>query len=266
MWELWTNGKFPRVHGPNTPERGMWRFRSTGGYIFRWVGIYLNAEVRGLPTDNRQRARPGLFIRPIQISVGLSECNCIVRSTTCSLIRLIKPTCFLSSIHSLTTFGVDHTVDIFNTDMAPFDTYSFEVYVFVIEPNTNTSVPIVTFAASEAPDNFIISSKEAKVTTNYTYDSGTGPTTIGVDTREASIAVSRTKFSKGLTIGFLLVNWTLSTGSIYIFLVVIFKGEINETVFLFPVTVILTIPALRNLYVGSPPFGIYIGKSWALRS
>jgi len=35
------------------------------------------------------------------------------------------------------------------------------------------------------------------------------------------------------------------------------EGEIG--VALLPITVILSIPAIRNLYVGSPPLGIYLG-------
>ena len=170
-------------------------------------------------------------------------------------------------MYSLTVFDVEHGVDFFNSDMAPFDSYSFSVFVFVIDKDTNTSVPIATFAAGEAPDNFVISSSELLATSSYTYDSGTGLTTIGVDSRVVSIAAKRTVFARGLTMCFLLVNWTLSIGSIYIMFIVVFrKQKINDAVFVLPVTIILTIPTLRSLYAGSPPFGIYIGMSEALRS
>ena len=170
-------------------------------------------------------------------------------------------------MYSLTAFDVDHGVDFFNTDMAPFDSYSFDVFVFAIEKNTNTSVPIATFAASEAPDNFIISSIDVETTSSYTYDSGTANTTVEVDARVASIVARRTLFARGLTMCFLIVNWALTVGSIYIMFTVIFSREgIDDTALLLPVTIILTIPALRSLYAGSPPFGIYIGKSRALGS
>ena len=59
----------------------------------------------------------------------------------------------------------------------------------------------------------------------------------------------------------LLINWALTIGSIYITFVVIFgKEKIDLAVLVLPVTIILTIPALRALYIGSPPYGIYIGK------
>ena len=161
-------------------------------------------------------------------------------------------------MRSSAVFDADYGGDFVNADMASFDAYSFQVFVFVIERVTNMSVPIVTFAASEAPDNFIISSDWVETAGNYTYDFGIGPTTVEVDARVASIVARRTLFAWGLTMCFLLVNWALSIGSIYIMFVVVFrKGEIDPTVFLLPVTINLTIPALRSLYAGSPSFGIY---------
>jgi len=38
--------------------------------------------------------------------------------------------------------------------MAPFDTYSLDVLVFMIERTTNNPMPIVTLTAGQAPDNF----------------------------------------------------------------------------------------------------------------
>jgi len=152
-------------------------------------------------------------------------------------------------------------------DMIPFDAYSLTVFVFAIEKATNRSIPVVAFIAPEAPDNFVISSTEEVATNNYTYDSGTGPTVIEVQSSVAYIEVGRSQFARALTMCLLLINWALTIGSIYVVLVVAFRdGGKNDTVLLLPVTIILTILALRDLYVGSPPFGIFIGKSRALIS
>ena len=43
------------------------------------------------------------------------------------------------------------------------------------------------------------------------------------------------------------------------------REGVNDTVLLLPVTLVLVIPALRRLYPGSPPFGIYLGRSPAPR-
>jgi len=180
---------------------------------------------------------------------------------------LFKRTCFHSSVYILTVFDVDHGVDFYSTVLAPFDAYSLTAFAFVIEKATNTSVPILAFAVGDAPGDFVISSVETKTVSGYTYDSGTGPTTIGVHSSMVWIEARRSQIAQAFTMCLLLINWALTVGSIYIMLIVVFRrGGINEAVLLLPVTIILTIPTLRSLYAGSPPFGIFIGKSGAYSS
>ena len=63
----------------------------------------------------------------------------------------------------------------------------------------------------------------------------------------------------------LVINWTLTIGSTYITLVVVRTDEkMNDAVLFLQVTIVLTIPTLRNLYVGLPTFGIYIGRPCSL--
>jgi len=151
--------------------------------------------------------------------------------------------------------------------MAPFDAYSFSISAFVIEKATNESIPIVTFTAGEAPANFDVSSTEVETTNDYAYDSGTGPATINVHSKLVYIEAKRLRSAQILTMCLFLVNWALTTASIYIVVLVVFKRErMNDAVLLLPVTIILTIPTLRSLYPGLPPFGIYIGMSRALGS
>ena len=155
----------------------------------------------------------------------------------------------------------------YSVDMIPFDAYSLAVFVFVIEKATNSSTPVVAFIAPDSPDNFVISSTEEVAMNNYTYDSWTGPTVVEVQSSVVSIEVGRSQFARAFTMCLLLINWTLTIGSIYVVLVVAIRdGGKNDTVLLLPLTIILTIPTLRDLYVGSPPFGIFIGKSRVLRS
>jgi len=150
--------------------------------------------------------------------------------------------------------------------MAPFDTYDLTVTMFVIEKATNRSVPIIAFAAGEGPKNFVVSSNNSRTLSNYTYDSGTGPTTVEVESSVITIAVKRSKLAQAFTVCLLLINSALTVGSAYVTVLVLTRKErIHEGIFLFPVTVVLTIPALRSLYPGGPPFGIYIGGSRALR-
>ena len=56
------------------------------------------------------------------------------------------------------------------------------------------------------------------------------------------------------------INWVLTFCSVAIALVVLRRrGEVKDGVAFLPVTVILSIPTIRSLYVGSPPFGISLG-------
>jgi len=160
---------------------------------------------------------------------------------------------------------VDHSIYTYGLDMAPFDTYHSTTTMFAIEKATNESVPIVTFAASGRPKNFVVSSENSESLSNYTYDSGTGPTTVEVESGVTYITVKRSRLARAFTLCLLLINSALTAGSVYVtVLVLTTKEKINDGILFFPVTVVLTIPTLRSLYPGSHPFGLYIGRSRAL--
>jgi len=57
-----------------------------------------------------------------------------------------------------------------------------------------------------------------------------------------------------------MLNWALTVLVVYITVAVMVsrKKEAGEGVLLIPLTIILTIPALRAMFVGSPPFGILL--------
>ena len=170
-------------------------------------------------------------------------------------------------MNAFSAFNVEHDIDGWDKDRVPFDTYYLTVLAFVIEKATNKSVPIITFSAGEGPNGFLVSSSEEQVKSNYTYDSGTGSTTVEVESHVVQIDVGRSKLARAFTMCLLLVDSGLAVGSTYVMLLVFFKRDgLDSTVLLLPVTIVLTIPALRGLYPGSPPFGIYIGRFRALGS
>ena len=167
----------------------------------------------------------------------------------------------------LNAFNVDHNINYPAPEMAPFDAYSLNILGVVIEKATNKSVPIVKFAAGGGPDNFVISSSDTRMRSNYTYDSGTGSTTIEVNSKIIDITARRSQLARAFTMCMLIINSALTLGPIYVTLIaVVRKEKVHEGALLLPVTIILTIPALRNLYVGSPPFGIFLGRSSDLSS
>ena len=180
---------------------------------------------------------------------------------------MITRTSLLSSSDPLNTFNADHNVDYIVRDTIPFDAYTFTASVFVIEKATNKSVPIITFGAGGGPENVVLSSIEQRTNNAWTYDPGTGPTTVAVESRMIQILMKRTQLAQAFTVCLLLINGALTAGSVYVTLLVIVRKEaVNDGLLLLPITTVLTIPALRGLYVGSPQFGIYLGMSPALGS
>ena len=146
-------------------------------------------------------------------------------------------------------------------DMVPFDNYSLSSTVLAIDMTTNLTLPMVLFEAYGRAENFVISSSGGAARVRYIY----GPWSS--EGRRIYITVKRTILAKAFTMCLLLVNTALAVGSAYItFLVVIRREETKDGVLLLPVTIVLTIPALRALFDGPPPFGIFIGWSWAFMS
>ena len=152
-------------------------------------------------------------------------------------------------------------MDLQYRDVVPFDSYFFTASVFVIEKATNKSVPIAAFAAGDGPDNFVVLSSNIPTTNNFTYNPGTGPTTVTVESSLIAMEAKRSQLAEAFTLCLFIVNWALTLGSVYItFFALIGTRRMDPSVLLLPVTLVLTIPTLRELYVSSPPFGIYIGE------
>ena len=162
---------------------------------------------------------------------------------------------------------MDHSLDFVVVNTVPFDVYALTAFAFVIEKATNRSLPIIMFAAGDGPDNFVLSSHEwwQKANNSWTYDFGAGSTTVVVESSMIDITIKRSQLAQAFTVCLLLINAALTTGSVYVTVLFIVRREgVNEATFLLPATTVLTIPALRELYVGSPPFGIYLGGSLTL--
>ena len=139
--------------------------------------------------------------------------------------------------------------------LAPFDDYVLDVEAFVIDTATNQSLPILKLSAADPTDNFYADNQFDWETESTFNDER-------VISRHFVMRVKRSFLSKIFTIVLLIVNWFLTAGCLRITLLsVVGHEDISEGLLLLPITVILTIPTLRQLYVGSPPFGAYPRKS-----
>ena len=136
--------------------------------------------------------------------------------------------------------------------LAPYDVYVFDIEAFVIDPTTNESLPILKFSAADPTDNFYADNL-------IEWDTESAFNDVRVPSKHFQMRVKRSFLAKTFTIILLIVNWLLTVGCLRITLLsVVGHQELGEGTLLLPITVILTIPALRQLYVGSLPFGEYL--------
>ena len=156
---------------------------------------------------------------------------------------------------------MEHRTTIGKQYLTPFDGYRLTAFAFVIERATNKSLPIATFAVGDAgPADFTTTSVDTPTRNNFTYDTEDGPATVEVESHTISAKVRHSLRSRTLTFSMFAINWVLTLCSVAIALVVLRRrGEVKDGVAFLPITVILSIPTIRSLYVGSPPFGILLG-------
>ena len=165
-------------------------------------------------------------------------------------------------------FKIDHDLDAHTWDLAPFDVYSFDLNLFAIEKATNKSLDIyASLFGGGGVSGFNFLSIEKRIETTRITELEIGRTIVGVKSSWLSTVVKRSWLVKAFTVLLLITNSALSICSAYVTLLAVTRREkMNDAVLFFPVTAILTIPALRYLYPGSPPFGIYLGRPLVLRS
>ena len=169
----------------------------------------------------------------------------------------------LFSPPGLIYFDTEHRMIPKDQNFIPLDQYSFTTFTFIIESSTNKSIPITLFAVGDSVDgpvDFTTSSSEVETRNNFTYSTEGGPVTVEVESRTMLATTRRSKNARALTFSMFAINWILTLGSVAIALVVFRRrGEVKDGVAFLPVTIILSIPTIRSLYVGSLPFGIDLG-------
>ena len=166
-------------------------------------------------------------------------------------------------LHSATLyFPSSPTRHLFDQQLtAPFDSYILNAFVFVIDKATNRPVHITRFAAADPLNNFVTFSRDTETTNRFADYSRNETFTGEVESRALVLTIRRSILAQAFTMCMLLVNWALTVGTLYTTLVFLVRKEkmSDSTVLALPITVVLTIPAIRALFVGAPPFGILLG-------
>ena len=144
----------------------------------------------------------------------------------------------------------------------PLDRYDFAAFIFIINPATNFSVPVASFEVGDTGlGDFVTTSETGTSRTNFTFQSPLVNETLEVLIQSfmAHGTVRRTVRAQALTFLMFTINWLLTLCTLIITVIVANKSEVKEGVVLLPVSIILSVPAIRALYIGSPAFGIFFG-------
>ncbi|KAJ6472390.1 hypothetical protein DFH09DRAFT_1380408 [Mycena vulgaris] len=155
-----------------------------------------------------------------------------------------------STTHTVQSHGVLGFVWARSQDFYyPFDTYETATAFVAVNPlNTSAPPPILRLNVVDAADSFIPATDEADAT---------GPQ--GTTVRVATVRLARTEMARAFTLVLFLVNWALALAVVYLTIVAaVARAHAPEGLLLVPLTVVLTIPALRALFVDAPRFGMLL--------
>ena len=149
-----------------------------------------------------------------------------------------------------------HEIDFTNYGYAPTDWYSFSSFFFAIDTTTNKSIPIIGFEISNAGSNSFSTISETSPSKSNFVNNGSS-TTVVVDSMVLFAKIQRPVAALAITYSMFAINWVLAIFSIMTTLIASF-WEVDIVVALLPITIILTVPTLRAIYV-SAPFGVFLG-------
>ncbi|KAF8499341.1 hypothetical protein BU17DRAFT_102829 [Hysterangium stoloniferum] len=131
----------------------------------------------------------------------------------------------------------------------PFELFQLTSSAYAVNPDTNNSLAVAQMAMTDFSTNFA----------PFSYDYATLSHFNGalVESRFMHLDLRRTTISIIFVMMLYTVNWALTLMVTYITVTALVSTNttIGEGILILPVTVILTLPALRGLFVDSPPFG-----------
>lgn len=135
----------------------------------------------------------------------------------------------------------------------PFETYYLSTNFIALSSDTNASLPILSLSPLDSTDSFW----PALVTQHATVINATsaGATDSPAPGRHVRIMFRRTTLTQFFVIAMLAVNWGLTLVVVYITVSAANGREVSESILVLPLSVILTIPSLRALWVDAPTLG-----------
>lgn len=131
----------------------------------------------------------------------------------------------------------------------PWDFYMLDTSFIAVNHNTNASLPIARLAPVDFADTFSPDFSDAAVISTF---NGTANT----PGRYTHLTIRRSPLTKAFNVTIFVVNWALAFMVLFITSAAYWsKRDMPDQLMLLPVSVVLTVPALRALMIGAPPFG-----------
>lgn len=139
------------------------------------------------------------------------------------------------------------------------DSYAFHAFAFAIDPSTNLSIDIARFAVADSFDGFTVSSRGMDFTMDFTYDPGNGSTTVEILAHALEIGISRSGFTRALTMCMFATSWFLTVASTYFAFKAVAKGRADFAIVMLHASTGLAISSIQKLYTSPPPLGASLG-------
>ncbi|KIO30489.1 hypothetical protein M407DRAFT_20382 [Tulasnella calospora MUT 4182] len=223
--------------------------------------------------NSKQRLVAGtcrMLNRPIDVYVdGGTAQNGTVWSYDPSLHPKDSKTGQILYVQAHNEFQTTHLLNIIATEYLghqwdqehkyPNDQYFWTTSLVLVNPrNVSEDIPIIRITATDLSNNFIphVVSEIPITQTLVTLDGSLR----SLSGRVVNVCFDRNPTTKTFVIIIFVVNWALTLVVFHITVLSLVSRDVtvSEGVLVLPVTVILTIPALRSLFVENPAFGIYL--------
>jgi hypothetical protein len=128
----------------------------------------------------------------------------------------------------------------------PFDSYALQSVFIVLDSVTNQSVPIIRVAPVDCAQSFAPTFNDFATLSNFN-------NSIGLPSRSVELTLVRAIPIRALAVIVVILNWLLTGTVVFVTIVACRQtARMPDALLLLPITVILTLPALRALVVGFP--------------
>lgn len=215
-------------------------------------GISGFVERNHLTHHSHNRFEHCLFDQPVDVYFGGEAAPNKVFSYNPNKIP-VDPTQGPAYIQDLSSFWTVHEL---HPSAHAADSYTFNVLTFAIDPATNTSVNISQFALAKLFGWFAVSSNDTKATTRFIRHTTVGSMT-KVEPHLLAVEIKRSGWARIFNMCIFATNWILTVGAVH-FLWDCGSGWVTVMAATLRISGVLVIATIRNLYIGTPPFGPFL--------